>query len=286
LANSTSTEQTIPLLDGVLSSEGANEITAKVVPIYTNTTRMPNESNMVYSSTMCILQGIRTSIEHAAKNYYDKALQIVILTASSDEATDFATLRQRQKNESQILLPAMAISLDSYKFMYAPSNNIERFANYYYNGSGDLTTYIAIPTEFSLTMRYYTTNYDLLLRFSENLAVNSQLGTKGQFTYMVLDQKGQVQYVQGYIVVDADNSNHKPKQLSLRDKSKGDVWAISVPVWAWGCIVSHPYPTRSVSVPQVNIDLQPSNLKSQQEKQKQRIDRFVNIFVPADKTSF
>lgn len=269
----------IPTLDAILSTNTApeNEITAKVVPIYTNTTRMPDEPNMVYSSTMCILKGIKESVEHAAKNYYDKALQSLILTASDDEATDFITLRQRQKNESQILLPAAALSVDSFKFMYAPSNNIERFANYYFTGSSNLTTYIAIPTEFKLNLRYYAYNYDVLLRFLENLAINSQLATKGRFTYMVLDQAGAVQYVDGYIVIDADHSSHRPKQLSLRDKSRGEVWSVAIPVWAWGCIVSHPYETRAVTVPQVNIDITPTNVN----KQSVQYDRFVNIFVPS-----
>ena len=267
------------VLDGILSKVPENEITAKVVPIYTNTTRMPNEPNMVYSSTMCILQGIKRSVEHAAKNYYDKSLQTLILTVGTDERTDFATLRQREKNESQILLPAIALSLNSYKFMYAPSNNIERFANYYYTGSNNLTTYIAIPTEFSLSLRYYTTNYDLMLRFSENLAVNSQLATKGKFSYMVLDEQGEVNYVEGYIVIDADNSKHRPKQLSLKDKARGGVWSISIPVWAWGCIVSKPYDTRAVTTPQVNINLNPTNIN----QQKIKIEPFVNLFTIGEK---
>ena len=266
-------------LDDIFTVIEPNDIVSKTVPIYNNRTRMPNEPNMVYSSTMCILKGIKNAIQDAAKQYYDTSIQAVILSVATDETSDFLTLRQKEKNESQILLPAIAISLDKYKFMYSPSNNIERFAQYYYTGSSQLTTYIAIPTEFKLNMRYYTTNYDLLVRFSENLCFNSQLATKGKFSYMLLDQNNEIQNIEGYIVIDADNSNHQPKQLSLKDKRLGSVWSISIPVYAWGAIVSKPFNTRAVTSPQVNINLSPSNVKSE----KIRVSTYVNIVEPIEK---
>lgn len=252
----------------------SNEIVNKTIPVYDNHTRIPNEPNMVYSSTMNILKGLKNYVEVAAKNYYDKSLQSVILSVATDEYTDFLTLRQREKNESQILLPAIALSLSTYKFLYAPSNNIERFAQYFYTGSNQLSTYIAIPTEFKLSLRYYTTNYDLLVRFSENLCFNSQLATKGRFYYDVLDNEGKVQKVEGFMVIDADNSNHTPKQLSLKDKRLGSVWSLSIPVYAWAAIVSKPFDTRSVTAPQVNIHVEPeakSSIKTQ-------LYKYVNLY--------
>lgn len=265
------------MLDGIdnrVSLLEAMDLSEKTVPIYDNHTRMPDKPTEVYSSTLCILKGIQKAVEYAAKHHYDLSLETVVLTVSTDETTDFRTIRQKEKSESRILLPAIALSLATYKFLYAPSNNIERFAKYYYNGTNYLTTYIAIPTEFKFNLRYYSTNYDQLLRFSESLGFNSQLGTKGEFEYDMLDYKGKVQKIVGYILIDADNSKHTPKQLTLKEKQLGQVWCISIPCYAWATIISKPYQTRAITTPQVNINLKPNNIK---HPQKVQIDRFTNV---------
>ena len=253
-----------------------NNLIENTVPIYTNNTRMPDSQGEVYSSTLCILKGIKHAVQVAAKNYYDKSIEEVTLTIASDEPTDLRTLRQKADTNNRVILPAMTMSMQSYKFLYAPSNNIERFAKYYYNGTEYLISYIAIPAEFKFGMRYYATNYDLLLRFSEGLAMNSQLAFPDRgFDYQVLNENNDVQIVQGYIVVDGDNSNHKPKQVTLKGKEDGQIWSVSIPCYAWAAILSRPFLTRAVTIPQININLNPTN----KPKQGIVVNRFVNIMV-------
>jgi len=222
-------------------------------PIYDDNTK---DGNQVYSSTLSILNGVRSAILKHAQVHFDRSLQYGVLSMSSDTETDLRQFRKANKSGGEIVLPSFALSLKDYSPFYSPSYNTRRYKCYMYDKGNRMLSYTCIPIKFSLEFRYYCTTYDMLLRFRENLNYNSQINFPiDGFVYKVFADEGIESYMAGHIYFRVNDKDMKMSSITLKEYDENRPCVLTVGVDVWANILSKPYLTNIIKNIRASINL-------------------------------
>lgn len=132
-----------------------------------------NTGDAIYSSTLSILRGIKATVEDSVKKYIDNSLQVCVVSVGSSQEVDFLQFR-KYSNSNRLILPSLAISLNSEETMYSNVSNLYRYEETIFDGTRYGLSFVSIPIKLNLSFRYYCRNMDELLRFRDNLKNNAQ----------------------------------------------------------------------------------------------------------------
>jgi hypothetical protein len=264
------------------------DILSEPLPIYNDNERI---GNMVYSSSLAILKGFKAEMQELLKDHIDNSIQYVVLSINSDKETDLQQIRQASMTafeytvpkvdkdgnliavpleinttqNARPLLPSVAFSSGQPKFLYSsPFNNSLRYQFHAVNKSRNIVSFVMIPMEYNITMRYYCTTFDLFMRFTDTLALNSQLAMphKG-FTYKVITPDPNfLSYINGSIQIQSDPSEQKPEKVKFTSEGLESVWCLEVPIRMWASIISRPYLVPAVIAPTVKININGQNTQN------------------------
>jgi hypothetical protein len=261
------------------------DILNEPLPIYNDNERI---QNMVYSSSLAILKGFKAEMQDLLKNHIDKSIQHVVLSINSDTQTDIQQIVQASMTtfESSVakidvagnkieipldvntpfnarpLLPSVAFSSGQPKFLYSsPFNNSMRYQFHAVNKSRQIVSYVMIPMEYKITMRYYCPTFDMFLRLTDSLALNSQLamphkGFNKGFTYKVITpDPNYTSYINGSIQIQSDPSEQKPTKVDFSEGGLKNIWCLEIPIRVFASIISRPYLVPAVISPQIKINI-------------------------------
>lgn len=232
----------------------------KGTPIFDDNYR---DGNQVYSSTLSIMKGVRNAVLKHAQLHFDRSLQYGVISPSDDVETDFRQFRKVNKGGNNIVLPSFAISLKDYAPIYSPSYNTRRYQCFFYDEANRMVTYNRIPMKFEMDFRYYCDNYDVLLRFRENLNFNSQISFKiDGFSYKTIGADDEEVTMDGHIYFKVNDKSMGMTKHKLEDLDKGKAHSLSVKLDVWANILSKPYLTNIIKSPRVNIIINNSTVKT------------------------
>lgn len=235
------------------------DITNDPVPVYNDNYKI---GNMVYSSTLAILKAAKDTLEPILKTTVDNSIQFIVLTMSEDKKSDYYLIRKASMKigeNDRILLPSIAMSMRDYKYLYSSPYNNKRYQQHVRDKSRNLLSFLSIPIIYNMSMRYYCPNWDLALRFEENLIQNGiDALPKEGFLYKVKGPNNLEMYLHGTVQISTDNSSHTLSKLTIENKA-GDAlsstWYIDIPFTIRASIISRPYLVPSVQTQAITIKM-------------------------------
>lgn len=236
------------------------------VPVYNDNARV---GNMVYSSTLAILKGSKMTLEPILKSVVDNSIQFVILCMSDDKKSDLYNIRRASMKigeNNSILLPSVCLSLKEYKYLYSSPYNNSRYQQYVSDKGRNVLSFLSIPMVYYCSLRYYCTNWDVALRFEENLCLNGiDAMPREGFYYEVMGVEDKNMFLHGTMQITTENKAHQFSKLTHQDK-QGDIlsstWCVDIPITIRASIISRPYYIPSVLSPTVNINMNGQHYES------------------------